>query len=415
MSTGSTGKFQHEHVEVARSFASALPKFAMNPAHHTGKTQVAYLRATRESDASLTSGKYLVYEKGDYIMISYRQIDSTSEWFTGSNMRTRATGKFKRSDVETVNTLSSGMSRFFNVDMPKRPSTGSPRKKRRNKLIYTSADDSFVCLNRRTKHEQRNTRWELQQRGLARQDSQGNSKLFDLEVEIKDFVQAPAGFNANERAPSGFNVSALKPTSKGKSAFLSASPKKRPEVWDMPVGLGDFVNFTDDGNPNFDYGDRVKPLARTNHKPIVRARLEFAQELDMRIEEAKDTESKKEPQSKDDKGRESIEIADALEKERADAGIKIQTIQRGKAARREYHRQKNAGIKIQTIQRGKAARREYHRQKNAGIKIQTIQRGKAARHEYHRQKNAGVIKIQTIQRGKAARREYHWQKNMPQW
>ena len=61
------------------------------------------------------------------------------------------------------------------------------------------------------------------------------------------------------------------------------------------------------------------------------------------------------------------------------AAARIQSLQRGKQARRELQEQKEAAVKIQALQRGKQERRELQEQTEAAVKIQAVQRGKQAR------------------------------------
>ena len=146
------------------------------------------------------------------------------------------------------------------------------------------------------------------------------------------------------------------------------------------------------------------------------------------------------------------------EKEQTAAALKIQTVHRGKAARRELQKQKEelddeqpeesdgdavdtsvaeivnalsasegdaeaddaletqaaAALKIQAVHRGKRARRELQTQKEqiaATVKIQAVHRGKQARKEVQetREQTAAAVKIQAVHRGKAARLELQTQ------
>ena len=68
-------------------------------------------------------------------------------------------------------------------------------------------------------------------------------------------------------------------------------------------------------------------------------------------------------------------------KEQTDAATKLQSMQRGKLARKELDEKNQAATKLQTIQRGKSARKELDDKNQAATKLQTIQRGNSVRKE----------------------------------
>ena len=116
-------------------------------------------------------------------------------------------------------------------------------------------------------------------------------------------------------------------------------------------------------------------------------------------------------------------VGGPVEGEEEGAAAKIQSIQRGKLARRELQEQQQAATKMQAVQRGKAARKTSQRvmgeddsavgdfgiagsedETAAAEKIQSLQRGKQTRRELQEQQGAAT-KMQAVQRGKAARKQ----------
>eukprot|EP00755_Sulcionema_specki_P020025 Sspe_Gene.70927::Locus_41918_Transcript_1_2_Confidence_0.750_Length_3091::g.70927::m.70927 len=150
----------------------------------------------------------------------------------------------------------------------------------------------------------------------------------------------------------------------------------------------------------------------------------------------------------------------ADDKERHKAAVKIQALQRGRAARKKYrtsrHREVSqqtdahqhdgtpatttqpaenersrdeAAVKIQALHRGRAVRREAvrlreerktreesrKREEHAAVRIQAVQRGRAARREYTarqaeaereaQRRDTAATRIQAVHRGRAARRD----------
>ena len=130
-------------------------------------------------------------------------------------------------------------------------------------------------------------------------------------------------------------------------------------------------------------------------------------------------------------------VSESDDEDEANAATRIQSMRRGKAARKDLEGQKAATLKIQAMQRGKmsralsaqeleeqkaaalkdaAAQKDLEDQAAAALKIQAMQRGKMSRAEQEaaqkdlEDQKAAALKIQAMQRGKLSRAELEEQK-----
>jgi ankyrin repeat protein len=118
------------------------------------------------------------------------------------------------------------------------------------------------------------------------------------------------------------------------------------------------------------------------------------------LADQKDAATKMQAVQRGRKGREEAKTR----KDEGEAATRVQAIQRGRQSRREMEEQKAAATKIAAMQRGKMSRQELEEQKAAAQKIQAMQRGKQSRQDLADQQ-AAATKLQAMQRGKMSRQE----------
>ena len=93
--------------------------------------------------------------------------------------------------------------------------------------------------------------------------------------------------------------------------------------------------------------------------------------------------------------------------------MKLQSLHRGRKARKEAKEQGDAAVKLQSLHRGRKARKEAKEQGDAAVKLQSLHRGRKARKEAKEQGDAAV-KLQSLHRGRKARKDNHEKKGQPQ-
>ena len=95
-----------------------------------------------------------------------------------------------------------------------------------------------------------------------------------------------------------------------------------------------------------------------------------------------------------------------------DAAVKIQSLQRGRQARKEIYEREQAAVKIQSIERSRRQRERKRQQDESATKIQSLQRGRMER-KRRQEREEAATKIQAIQRGRQTRKkpqvsQYDW-------